>query len=114
MIDEILNKNAPNSFIGRLTPTAFAIAIAVAVFFIKFSPHVLNPTNYDWLMSYADCPTEYVSWQFYRNTAWHFPVIGTLEGYDYPTITGIGWTGAIPLFARPCKVLSAVLPVDCQ
>ncbi len=97
-----------------LSPTTFAIAIAVVVFLLKFTSHVLNPTHYDWLMSYADCPTEYVSWQFYRNTAWHFPVIGTLEGYDYPTVTGIGLTGAIPLLAIPFKVLSPLLPVDFQ
>ena len=97
-----------------LSPTTFAVTIAVVVFLLKFTPHVLNPTHYDWLMSYADCPTEYVSWQFYRNTAWHFPVIGTLEGYDYPTVTGIGLTGAIPLLAIPFKILSPLLPVDFQ
>lgn len=99
---------------NTVLPTLFAVAIAVAVFLIKFTPHVLNPTNYDWLMSYADCPTEYVSWQFFRNTPWHYPVIGTLEGYDYPTITGIGLTGAIPLLAIPFKILSPFLPVDFQ
>ncbi len=93
---------------------AVAIAVAIVVFLLKFTPHVLNPTNYDWLMSYADCPTEYVSWQFYRTTPWHFPVIGTLVGYDYPTETGIGLTGAIPLLAIPFKILSPLLPVDFQ
>lgn len=101
-------------FKNTVLPTLLAVAIAVAVFLIKFTPHVLNPTNYDWLMSYADCPTEYVSWQFFRNTPWHYPVIGTLEGYDYPTITGIGLTGAIPLLAIPFKILSPLLPIDFQ
>ena len=100
--------------IGRGGTYAAAIAMAVVVFLLKFTPHVLNPTHYDWLMSYADCPTEYVSWQFYRNTPWHFPIIGTLEGYDYPTVTGIGLTGAIPLLAIPFKVLSPLLPLDFQ
>lgn len=99
---------------NTVLPTLLAVVIAVVVFLIKFTPHVLNPTNYDWLMSYADCPTEYVSWQFFRNTPWHYPVIGTLEGYDYPTITGIGLTGAIPLLAIPFKILSPFLPIDFQ
>jgi hypothetical protein len=96
------------------SPTTYAVVIAIAVFLIKFTPHVLNPTHFDWLMSYADCATEYVSWQFYRNTPWHFPVIGTLVGYDYPTVTGIGLTGAIPLLAVPFKAVSSFLPVDFQ
>ena len=93
---------------------ALVILMAVTIFFIKFTPHVLNPMNFDWLMSYADCSTEYVSLQFYRNTPWHFPVIGTLVGYDYPTVTGIGLTGAIPLLAVPFKILSPLLPTDFQ
>jgi Family of unknown function (DUF6311) len=101
-------------FTKILSPTLFAVAIAIVVFLIKFTPNVLDPTHYDWLMSYADCPTEYVSWQFYRNTPWHFPVIGTLVGYDHPTVTGIGLTGAIPLLAIPFKILSPFLPTDFQ
>ncbi len=97
-----------------LSPSVLAVAIACVVFLIKFTPHVLNPLNYDWLMSFGDGTTEYLSWQFYRNTAWQFPVIGTLVGYDYPTITGIGLTGAIPLLAIPFKILSPFLPTDFQ
>ena len=103
----------PDAF-GKGGIYAAAIAVAIAVFLLKFTPHVLNPTHYDWLMSYADCPTEYVSWQFYRNSPWHLPVIGTLVGYDYPTVTGIGLTGAIPLLAIPFKILSPLLPIDFQ
>lgn len=108
-----VDERNPDAF-GKGGIYAVSIAIAVAVFLLKFTPHVLNPTHYDWLMSYADCPTEYVSWQFYRSTPWHFPIIGTLEGYDYPTVTGVGLTGAIPLLAIPFKILSPVLPIDFQ
>ena len=96
------------------TPTFFAVAIAIAVFFIKFTSHILNPFNTDWIMQLGDGTTEYLSWQFYRNTPWHFPVIGTLIGYDYPTVTGIGLTGAIPLLAIPFKIISPLLPFDFQ
>ncbi|MBL7814115.1 MAG: hypothetical protein JNL70_03840 [Saprospiraceae bacterium] len=109
-----MRNTEPKDSYGKRGAYLVAMGISVVVFLIKFTPHVLNPTHYDWLMSYADCPTEYVSWQFYRNTAWHFPVIGTLEGYDYPTVTGIGLTGAIPLLAIPFKILSPLLPTDFQ
>ncbi len=83
-----------------------AILIGVVVFLLKFSAHVLNPYNCDWLLGGGDDTTEYISWLYYRSTPFTFPVIGTLTGYDYPTTTGVGLTGAIPLIAIPMKFLT--------
>ncbi|MEN9609345.1 MAG: hypothetical protein RLZZ628_159 [Bacteroidota bacterium] len=60
-----------------------------------------------------DTPTEFLSWEYYRATPFSFP-IGRIEGYQYPTVTGIGLTGAIPLLAIPFKLISNILPVHFQ
>lgn len=91
-----------------------AMLIGVVVFLLKFSAHVLNPYNCDWLLSGGDDTTEYISWLFYRATPTTFPVIGTLTGYDYPTVTGVGLTGAIPLLAIPMKFFTHGQTTDFQ
>ena len=91
-----------------------AMLVGVAVFLLKFSTHVLNPYNCDWLLGGGDDTTEYISWLYYRSTPWAFPVVGTLTGYDYPTVTGVGLTGAIPLIAIPMKLLTHGQTTDFQ
>jgi Family of unknown function (DUF6311)/Interleukin-like EMT inducer len=89
-------------------------AVALLLFWFKFGFLVLNVTNYAWLMTLSlDTPTEFLSWEFYRATPFSFP-IGRIEGYQYPTVTGIGLTGAIPLLAIPFKLISNLLPVHFQ
>ncbi len=89
-------------------------ACAVLVFYLKFSFKVLDVNYYDWLTSFGDTTTEYLSWQFFRNTPWTFPAIGTMSGYFYPTVTGVGLTGAIPAVAVPLKLISPWLSPDFQ
>lgn len=91
-----------------------AMLVGVVIFLLKFSAHVLNPYNCDWLLGGGDDTTEYISWLYYRATPFTFPVIGTLTGYDYPTVTGVGLTGAIPLIAIPMKILLHGQTVDFQ
>ena len=91
-----------------------AMLVGVVVFLLKFTAHVLNPYNFDWLLGGGDDTTEYISWLYYRSTPWAFPVVGTLTGYDYPTVTGVGLTGAIPLIAIPIKLLTYGQTTDFQ
>ena len=91
-----------------------AMLVGVVVFLLKFTAHVLNPYNFDWLLGGGDDTTEYISWLYYRSTPWAFPVVGTLTGYDYPTVTGVGLTGAIPLIAIPMKLLTYGQTTDFQ
>ncbi len=85
--------------------------LSAAIFFYKFGWRLLDVTNINWLFNIGfDNPTEFISWEYYRWSPWSFPVVGTMSGYDYPTVTGVGLTGAIPLFAIPLKTLSPVLP----
>lgn len=102
----------PISVQGRLYGAA--VLVGVVVFLLKFTAHVLNPYNVEWLLSGGDDTTEYISWLYYRSTPWAFPVVGTLTGYDYPTVTGVGLTGAIPLIAIPIKILTYGQTTDFQ
>jgi hypothetical protein len=90
------------------------LSVATLFFWFKFGFAILNVTNYAWLMTLSlDTPTEFLSWEYYRATPFSFP-IGRIEGYQYPTVTGIGLTGAIPLLAIPFKFISNILPVHFQ
>jgi hypothetical protein len=96
-------------------PEIAVMLIAALVFFYKFGWQVLDVTNIGWLFTIGfDNPTEFISWEYYRWSPWSFPVIGTMSGYDYPTVTGVGLTGAIPLLAIPIKVFSDYLPQNFQ
>lgn len=96
-------------------PQTVVLFLASTVFFYKFGWQLLDVTNIHWLFSIGfDNPTEFISWEYYRWSPWAFPVLGTMSGYDYPTVTGVGLTGAIPLLAIPLKVLSSYLPQEFQ
>ncbi len=93
---------------------AAVLSVALLFFWLKFGWIALDVTNYAWLMTLSfDTPTEFLSWEFYRASPPAFP-IGRIEGYEYPTVTGIGLTGAIPLLAIPLKFISNLLPVHFQ
>lgn len=96
-------------------PEIAVLMLSAAIFFYKFGWQLLDVTNIHWLFSIGfDNPTEFISWEYYRWSPWAFPVIGTMSGYDFPTVTGVGLTGAIPLLAIPLKALSSWLPQDFQ
>lgn len=91
------------------------LIFSTAIFFYKFGWQLLDVTNIGWLFRIGfDNATEFISWEYYRFSAWAFPVVGTFSGYDYPTVTGVGLTGAIPLLAIPLKILSPFLPMEFQ
>jgi hypothetical protein len=93
---------------------ALLVGFSLVLFQQRLGFDVLNPNSYQWLMSCLDPSAEYVAWLNYLHTPWHFPVLGTLEGYLYPTKTGVGLTGAVPLLAIPAKALSSLFPENFQ
>lgn len=86
------------------------LVIALGLFQQKLGWGMLNVTNYTWLQTTQDSYTEYLSWEFYRQTTLHFPVLGTLEKYDYPSSSGVGVTGTVPILAMPLRLISGWLP----
>ncbi len=96
-------------------PEIAVLMLSAAIFFYKFGWRLLDVTNIGWIFRIGfDNATEFISWEYYRAAAWSFPIIGTFSGYDYPTVTGVGLTGAIPLLAIPLKILSPILPAEFQ
>ncbi len=103
------------NFIKKRLDKIAVLTLSAAIFFYKFGWQLLDVTNIGWLFRIGfDNATEFISWEYYRASEWSFPVIGTMSGYDYPTVTGVGLTGAIPLLAIPLKVLSPILPTIFQ
>ncbi|MDD3004336.1 DUF6311 domain-containing protein [Flavobacterium sp.] len=92
----------------------FLFVITLVFFYICYGLAIVNPTNINWLMSaYHDWGQHYLGWAFYRNDPWSFP-LGTIESYNYPVGTNIGFTDSIPLLGLLLKPFSAFLPEDFQ
>lgn len=77
----------------------------------RYGLGMLNPLHDGWLMRH-DWATNNLSWYFYRNEPWGFP-IGKISNYFYPVGTNIGFTD-IPLLDVFFKLLSPVLPEKFQ
>jgi hypothetical protein len=93
-----------------IIPFLFVLLISLGLFQRKLGWDMLKGAHYSWLQITPDSYTEYLSWEFYRRTPLRFPVLGTMEKYDYPSKSGIGVTGAIPIMAIPLKLVNAFLP----
>ena len=87
------------------------ILLSSVAFCIKMTPYLLDVTYTDWLAKLSlDPQTELISWQYYRHSPWTFPVVGRMEGYDYPTVTGIGMTGIVAPLAIFFKAIAPIMP----
>lgn len=90
------------------------LLISIIAFHFNYGLEKLDPTNINWLMSaYHDWGTHYLGWAFYRNDPWTFP-IGTVENYNYPAGTNVGFTDSIPILAIFFKFFSFLLPAEFQ
>ncbi|WP_306568654.1 DUF6311 domain-containing protein, partial [Flavobacterium lindanitolerans] len=90
------------------------VLITIILYGLTYGFKTLDPTNINWLMSaYHDWGTHYLGWAFYRAEDWTFP-LGTIENYNYPNGTNIGFTDSIPLMALLIKPFSSFLPDDFQ
>jgi len=84
--------------------------LSIIAFHLNFGLYKLNPSNINWLfLTRADWATNYLGWQFFRESPWQFP-IGGFSNYNYPIGTNIGFTDSIPLMAILLKPFSFLLP----
>ncbi len=98
--------NQRNMILGAL--------IGVACFIYLYGTKILNPTYDEWLLaSQGDLTQHYQGWQFFRKSAWQFP-IGLFDTLSYPLQTTIIYLDSIPIAAVFFKLLSPILPETFQ
>ena len=102
---------------GRLTSLFFMGALLGAVFFLLiFEFRSLDVTYIDRMLlvdGVKGLPQHYLGWEFFRRTAWSFP-LGNMEGLIYPETISVVFADSIPLFAVFFKLFSALLPARFQ
>lgn len=87
----------------------FGVFVGFIFFYIFHGLSVLNPTNYEWILSGGDMSQHFLGWHFFRQEEWHFP-IGFIQNFNFPMGTSIIYTDSLPLFAIPLKLFSSLLP----
>lgn len=103
----------PNSIFVALLGGALGFAAYCLIFRFNFS--VVNPFNIGWIFNTGgDLGQHYIGWLYYRDSPWHFPNIGQIDGLAYPFGISFVYLDTIPLFALLFKLLSPILPVHFQ
>lgn len=85
----------------------------IILFILLYGVKVLNFTNVDWLMNSGDLSQHYLGWEFFRDSAWTFP-LGMIKGLGYPFGVAVSYMDSIPLFAIFFKLLNPILPKNFQ
>lgn len=89
--------------------------LGMLVFIALHGIKILNVTYTDWLlMQTGDLSQHYLGWEFFRQSEWSFPVIGTIKELVYPYDSSIVFFDSIPILAVLCKVINPILPADFQ
>jgi len=86
------------------------------IFLILFGVHILDVTYVDRILvrqGVEDLPQHYLAWEYFRRSAWSFP-LGNIDNLIYPGTISIVYSDSIPLFAVIFKLLSPILPSSFQ
>lgn len=98
-----MSKNNNHKFL------AISIVLNLIIFQLSYGFQIIIPTNINWLMTvYHDWGQHYLGWAYFRAEPWHFP-IGSIENYNFPAGTNVGFTDSIPLLAIIFKLFSFLL-----
>jgi hypothetical protein len=87
---------------------ALPVGIGLVAFLVTAGPSVLAWRNILW-MSRDDPATYFLSWHFFRNTPWGFP-LGVNPRYGAELAGGIAHTDNVPLLALVGKLVGGWLP----
>lgn len=108
------NKKTLKAIVANPWFIFLAAGLIGALFFVYFyGAYIINPTHVNWLLIDGDLKQHYVGWEFYRTTAWTFP-IGTISELAYPYGVPVTYTDSIPLLAIPFKLIAGILPEHFQ
>jgi hypothetical protein len=91
---------------------ALPVSIGIVTFLLTAGPSVLASRNIRW-MSQGDPATYFLSWHFFRNTPWGWP-LGINPRYGAELAGGIAHADNVPLLTLSAKVVEKWLPDVCQ
>ena len=93
----------------KIKPIYIFILVAIIIFHYKIGIWNVLPFNVEWLLQASDWPQHQLGWEFFRRTAWNWP-LGEFSNLLYPVDTNIGFTDSIPLLAISFKLFDFILP----
>ena len=71
----------------------------------------ISLTNHAWLTSSVDMTSDLISWKYFMNDIWRFP-IGKNPNYGMSLESGIVFSGAVPFISIIFKLFKDFLPYD--
>ena len=89
------------------------LLIGLAAFWVVIPTNVIDPGNIGWLGIHEDTRTYFLGWDFYRKSAWQWPISGNPD-YGMEIAGSIFMADTIPLLAIPFKLLHELLPTTFQ
>ena len=84
----------------------FIIALYLTIFFI--GPNNIWFNSIDWLIGSGDSTNAQLSWQYFKDDIWRFP-LGKNPNYGLEVSNSIIFTDNIPIFAIFFKILSPII-----
>ena len=104
---------APRDRAQQLSDVAIALGVGIAAFLLTIGWKPLDVTNMLWLTAKSDGFTHYLGWEFFRRSAWTWP-LGLSPDYGLQFSSSIIFSDSIPLIAIPLKLLSPLPPETFQ
>tara|TARA_B100001964_G_scaffold137065_1_gene151245 strand:+ start:397 stop:2520 length:2124 start_codon:yes stop_codon:yes gene_type:complete len=90
----------------------FFVLVSLIVTIILFGPENFKFTNISWI-TYGDMISDQLSWQFFYNDDWHFP-LGKNPNFGIEIGNSIVFKGAVPILSIIFKVFKNFLPNNFQ
>lgn len=98
----------------RILITILGTFIGIISYVLLFGIETLNFTNDTWLLAgERDQRAHYIGWEFFRNSAWKWP-IGMMDGIIAPRSISIIYTDSVPWLAVFFKIFRGILPETFQ
>jgi Family of unknown function (DUF6311) len=90
------------------------LLMGLLAFWAWAGARTLAPGHIGWIMSGLDTPSQYLGWQFFRQTSWWQWPLGANLTYGSDAPGTIVLCDGIPLMALPLKALATWLPENFQ
>ena len=91
----------------------FIFSLSLTIFFVGVDNFWFNKTNWLYGFDDGDSINAQLSWQFFQNDVWRFP-LGRNPNYGLEISNSIIFTDSIPLFAILFKILKPLINENFQ